>query len=356
VSALATKARTSPRSGFGEIGGALSRRPLSIGYFGASVTAQKEGYRPRLHRRLCERFKQDHQSLFAGVGGIDIVSAAFLADELIGNRRPDLCLVEFTTASLIWGSTLDEAEAAMNGVLAKLGRAGTRPCLLHLARGDWNDDHAAILAAFERVTDRRRVPSIDLTGAFLERMRRHDEAERLYRDEVHLTPTGGELAAELIDTAIASIAGRPVEAGEPPSELTCSHGDARFIPVSPEDAQGPAEMRQFRLQRPYLELPAADRIRRRFDDRLAGLVLVVGPDAGELEITDEGGTQRVMTWDDWCHYERFTACLFPRPTRPGSDVSIAVTDTVPDYDTCRIPMQPPACRTAKVIGYMTLLA
>jgi lysophospholipase L1-like esterase len=354
VSPPATKpeARIVPRAGFGRVATKLSQEPVSLCCFGASVTAQKEGYRPLLHERLASSFGQDHTSLFAGIGGVDIVCAAFLADEFVVRHRPDLCLVEFTTAGLMWGSSLAEAEGAMDGVVAKLRTAGIQPCLLHLARKDWRDDHADLLAAFERVAEHHGIPSIDLTGPFLD----STHADGMFRDPVHTTAAGSELAAELVARAIDAIAAEDLPAGpteQPPAPTSDGFRDAQVLPPAAEDADGLAEMRLFRLQRPYLELPAGSAIGRRFSDRVAGLVMVVGPESGELEVTDASGKQRLMTWDEWCHYERFQACLFERPCEAG-EVSIELTETVPDYARCRRPVEPPERLSAKVIGYMVL--
>jgi hypothetical protein len=357
VSAPATKpeARIVPRAGLGAVGTRLTEEPLSIAYFGASVTAQKDGYRPLLHERFRRRFGQDHSSRYAAIGGVDIVSAAFLADDFVVRHRPDLCLIEFTSIELIWGSSIATAEEAMDGVVSKLRAAEIQPCLLHLARREWHEKNADLLAAFERVAERHGIPSIDLTGVVLE----STQTDRILRDPVHTTPAGSELVAKLIAGAIEAIApdDLPTDSGElPPLPGTDDYRQARVLPVSSEDAAGSAEMRLFRLQRPYLELPVRSPIHRRFSDRLAGLVMLVGPESGELEIADRRGPQRLMTWDAWCHYERFTACLFERTCEAGGAVSIELTDTVPDYAQCRRPIGPPERRTAKVIGYMVLPA
>ena len=357
--ATGPRAQIVPRGGFGTVGPKLSEDPVSISYFGASVTAQKDGYRPLLHDRLRDRFRQDHRSSFAGIGGVDVVSAVFLADEFVARHRPDLCLIEFTSTELIWGSSVAEAKGAMDGILAKLTAAGTRPCLLHLARREWHEQHTDVLAAFERAADRHGIPSIDLTGVFLESAGTDAAANRIFRDAVHITAAGAELASELIADAIESVAAQDPHRGtdwERPDPSSNEYRGAHVLAVVAEDAAGPARMCVLRLQRPYLEFPHGSSIRRRFEERLAGLVLLVGPDSGELEVVDRRGPQRLMIWDEYCHYERFTACLFERPCEAGGEVSIELTDTVPDYASCRRPMDPPERRTVKVIGYMVLPA
>jgi hypothetical protein len=352
-SATEPRARIVPRAGLGAAGTRLTEQPASIAYFGASVTAQKQGYRPLLQERLRRRFGLEHESVFAGIGGVDVISAVFLADEFVVQRRPDLCLIEFTSTVPIRDSTLADAERAMEGMIGKLVAAGIQPCLLHLGRREWRTEHAEQLAAFERVAGRHQVPSIDLTPAFTE----SDDPGRLFRDPVHTSAPGSELVAQLTDDALASIAtARP---DEPEDRVPAAPSGKRFhgahvVPVTSRDSSPAGEMGLFRLHRPFLELPLGSSIRRRFDERLAGLVMLVGPESGELEIVDPDGVQRLMAWDQYCHYERFTVCLFERPCAVGAEVAIRLTETIPDYSQCRRPVDPPDRRTARMLGYAVL--
>jgi hypothetical protein len=354
VPAAKPQARIVQRAGFGQVGAKLGRERLTVAYFGASVTAQREGYRPLLHRRLCDRFGQDHQPIFAAVGGIDVAAAVFLTDDLVIRHRPDLCLVEFTSVEPGSAGLLARAETAMDGVIVKLREIGCMPCLLHLPRREVREGSSELRDAFERVADRHRIPSIDVTSVV---EGSSDPATApIFRDEVHTSDSGSCLVAELVERAIGSLAGdatATVQAGVP-DPVGDDYRHAHVIPVAEGDADGPAELRLFRLQRQFLELGAGTAIRRRFSERLAGLVMLVGPESGELEISDGRGPQRLMAWDQFCSYERFTASVFDRPCNAGDEVSIELTGTVPDYSRSRHPIDPPERRLAKVMGYMVL--
>jgi hypothetical protein len=329
----------------------LSEKPLSIAYFGASVTGQREGFRPLLHQRLRERSGQAHESVSAGIGGVNIIAATFLADELVLRHEPDLCLVEFTSSQLSPWQDAADGGAAMDGLLAKLRSAGCRPCLLHIYRRDWDERQTELMSAFEAAAERHDIPSIDLVTPLRQRVEEGEE-DALFRDGVHTTDAGSRLVAELAEAALASI---PAEQDLEPVDLPgADYSGAHLVPATAEDADGPADMRLFRLHQAYLEIRDGSAIRPHLAGRLAGLALIVGPDSGELEITDSAGAQRLMTWDEFCHYERFTAIAFERPCRTGDEISIGLTETVPDYARCRRPVHPPESRTAKVIGYLVL--
>jgi hypothetical protein len=346
-------ARVSPRAGLGPFLRGPGE-PGTIAYFGASVTVQRDGYRPRLHEMLRRRHGE-LRSLYAGFGGVGIVSAAFLADELVVSHAPDLCLIEYTSARPDPGRGAKDAGAAMEGIVLKLLEAGIRPCILHLYRRDWDSRWAKTRDAFERVAERHGLPSIDLATGFLARARAGelDEA-RLFRDVVHTTPAGSELVAELTDRALGEITtssggSRSTPRGEP---TEAGFRDAHVVPALQDDALGPSAMGRFRLHWPYLEIGPSSAIRKRIECRIEGFVIIVGPHSGELEVSDGTASQRVMTWDDTCFYERLSTAILPRGCSAGADVKIQLTDTVPDYASCRRPLEPPAQRSLRLVGYM----
>jgi hypothetical protein len=351
---LATK--ETARAGLGTAGGALSERECSIAYFGASVTVQKEGYRPRLHELLQRRFGQEHRSIVAAVGAIGIFSAVFLMDDLVIRREPELCLIDYTTAEFARHRPLDTAEEALDGALAKLEAAGIASCVIHLPRRTWNERADEVLDRFERVADRRGVPTIDLARPT---WRAIDDGTldpaAVFKDVVHTTPAGSELIAGAIDSAIGRLAAVP---GHEPSghPATASFSRAHVVPAAIGDAGGAGRMETFRLIVPYLKIDGESAIRRTFDGRLAGLVVLAGPQSGEIEVTDATGSQRALIWDEDCSYERYMTVELDRECPAGAEVAIALTQTAPDYSVCRRPVEAPEHRDLRVVGYMVLPA
>jgi hypothetical protein len=159
----------------------------------------------------------------------------------------------------------------------------------------------------------------------------------------------------MADSALARI----VSAGGPGAKLKApapdrSYRNAREFEATLDDVGGEGQPGMFRLQRPYIRIGADSEFRPRADDALHGLVLIVGPESGEIEVRDTTGTERLMVWDEACFYERLMTVLLKRPTRAGDEVTIRVTDGVPDYARCRRPVEPPEEISLKVVGYMTL--
>jgi GDSL-like lipase/acylhydrolase family protein len=352
--------RVTPRGGLGGLGARLSTQPCTIAYLGASVTAQREGYRPRVHKAIRSRFAQDHRAVNAGVGGVGAVSAAFLMDRLVLRHRPDFCFVEYSSGDM--GSTAPpgEIEAAVAGIVGKLRDAGCAPCFLHMYRAGWSSRCAEVVASWERVATRWNVPSIDVATSLVEAIEsgllREDE---LLRDVIHATPEGSRLVAAIVDRAFAQLAAAahsvPTKMVPLPSSLD---GDdfrtARVIPASAEDAGGEAATRLFRLQMAYVELGAGTPLARVLPGELLGLVVIVGPQSGVIRVRTAGDEQTVMLWDDTCWYERLSTVILDRRCPAGAEVTIELTDEPVDYSQCRRPIEVTGRKSLKLVGYMVL--
>jgi hypothetical protein len=341
----------SVRAGFGPVAPQLRQAPCPIAYLGASVTVQKEGYRPRLHELIRRRFGQQHASLFAGVGATGVLSAVFLTDELVASHRPALCFVEYSTP-LPERRDVAEASSAIDGIIAKLLSVGCQPCLLHLyRRGEAQDQ---IVGMFEDVAARHGIPSIDLVTPLRAavdggRLDKH----WLLRDGIHTTPEGSQLVAEMADVAVARI----VDAGGPGARLIAppaapSYRQAHQIAATLEDVSGDTELALFRLHRPYVRIKRGSRVRRRFDGSLHGLAVVIGPESGEVEISAGGESQRRMLFDPSSHYERFGTVLLPNPVPAGIETTISLTKTKPDYSISKQPIEPPPEQSLQLFGYL----
>lgn len=329
----------------------LPRTRCLITYFGASVTVQREGYRPRLHERLCRRLGLEHRSLLAAVGATGLVSAACLTDELVTSHQPDLCLIEYATP-LAGRRELGEGPAGLDGVIAKLLRAGCVPCLLHLYRR--GDDQPGVIESLEQIAQVHGVPTIDLATPFRAAIAAGElEEGRLVTDGIHTTPEGSELVAELACAGLTEL----IETGGPGPTLTApatdpSYREAASVQANIEDAHGAGRMGLFRLHRPVLEIPTGPGIRRRFDQALHGLSLIYGPDSGEIEVSASDGVERRMLFDDFCFIERFGTMLLKRPLSAGTEVSIRLTERIPDYEITRRPIDPPSDRSLRLFSYL----
>lgn len=371
-----------PGLGLGPAGARLTAEPCAIAYLGASVTVQRNGYRPRLHAALCRRFGREHRAIAAAVGAVGSDAAAFLMERTVLPHRPDLCLVEYATGDMGTGLPPAQVEAAVEGIAAKLERAGCAPCFLLLYRRTWGEREREVTEAWNRVAARRGIPTINVG----EGLREHFESGRLdvdelIEDELHTTPAGGELIAGLLADAVVGLArapapGRPARdpaAGQAGGSASAegragrsasAEGRApnpapdyrrgRLLPASPADAGGSGTMRRFRLQLPFLQVEEGERLELTPPGELLGFSTLVGPDSGEVEVSGVGGTERTMLWDEYCHYDRLSAAMLRTPQPPGEPVTVVLTGTPVDQSRSRRPYQPPQRRSLRVCDWFVL--
>jgi hypothetical protein len=328
-----------PRAGLGDLPDRLRSRDCTIAYMGASVAMQKEGYRPRLHELICRRTGRAHAHVPAALGGTGTITGAFLADEWVLRRRPDLAFVEYATFDAGGTTPFEHVAPALEGIVGKLRDAGCEPCFLYLQRGDLDLGASDVVAAYEAVADRHGVPSIDAGGSIRAAIAAGEVEEgALLRDPVHTTPVGSELTAETIYRGLAAIPAGPAPPRVPLQDARFR--EARLIAPVREHVHGPCGEGSFRLVYPYLELEAGAELRVTLDGELAGLFVVLGPHSGYLEVTAAGVTTDYLLWDEDCDYERLGALVLAPFVPRGEEISIRVSDRAVDMTAAKRPVDP----------------
>lgn len=324
-----TAARLVPRDGLGPAGSRLGAEPGTVAYLGASVTVQRDGYRPRLHGMIERRTGHEHRDMPAGMGGVGVVSVVFLMDMLLFPKSPDLCLVDYSSADLASKSSPEQIEHAVEGIARKLRAAGLPACFLYLPRAEWTERADAVVDAWERVADRYGIPSIDVTPALHELVDAGSERyEDLLFDGLHTTSEGSDVVASLVDSALGELLDGPAS---DPSPLPAGAGPGRryasatTVPAQIEHAIDGGSEGRYRLMLPYVELEPGQHIRFEPPGELAGLVVLRGPDAGEIVVSGEGGEQRISVWDEFCWYPRLSTIELERTLPAGEPFTIEFT-------------------------------
>jgi hypothetical protein len=325
---LAIDAWVRPRDGLAVLD-RLSRGPAAIAYLGLSVTAQRDGFRPRLHAAIEHMTGHAHRAINAGVGGVGSVSMAFLMDQLVIAHRPSLCFIECTTGDIDGRTPVEDAPRAIEGILRKLAAVDCAACILHLyQRQQSRRVPHPILAGYERVADHYGVPSIDVGHRIEEDIAEGcADADVLFRDVVHTTPDGADVVARLVIDALTFIRtqarradGRLLEQGR------CTDGvfdRGRGVDVRPEDCDSTPATGRFRLTCPFIDVDASNAIRFDRDDlALAGFSFLAGPTTGVVRVSTASGDTDYQTWDRWCVYDRLSTVVFAAAIPEGTPVTI----------------------------------
>ena len=336
----------------------LWRRPCRIGYLGASVTAQREGYVTAFHSRLRHETGQDHTAIVAAVGGVGSISGVFLMDDLLEGRTPDLCFVEFTTTDLAGYTPLSRVGAAVEGIARKLIRRGVQPVFLHLPRIDMGEKRQPVREAYNRVASHYGIPVVDIDALWRKDAKGDGLATRL-RDAVHLTDEGARDCAEHLLEGLRIIAAGPgVEAAA--ADRPALHHDAfdstALIPAQPSMLEAPkrATSRVFRLNYPVLDVETMNPLRFQDERGITGALVVVGPRTGIVEARTRLGLSRHLLFDQYCHYERLNTVIFAPDQNEPREVEITLTLDPVDTSVCGRPLVPtaPSERRLSIIALM----
>ena len=133
----------------------------------------------------------------------------------------------------------------------------------------------------------------------------------------------------------------------------------RVIPLVPEMIRGPCELKTGKVGNIEQEitrysLTGDSHLEIHGDFTVAGLYVVVGPGSGVIRARSSSRTVERNLFDQWCSYERISACILvnsPAELRsPERAVTIELTDQLPDYSVCPKLETLPSHRTLDVVG------
>lgn len=306
------------RGGLSDAGTSLARAAERIAYVGTSVTAQREGYRPRLHTALVDHFGHAHDAVNAGIGGVGSPTCNFLMEDLALAHAPALCFIETATGDMNGFVEADDVTASVDGMLHKLHRRGCPACLLHLyRRGEANAWDHPIVRRYEAVADAYAVPSIHV-GAAIERGIGNGRLvqDAYVRDVVHLTPSGAALTADLIVHGLRMLmdAAHPPSAPVPPAPVGESYRHTRIAWAPALAGSDPGcQTPRFRLTYAYLDLGESHLATFQSEDAdIKGLLIVAGAGADRVGLS-AAGDLAVLDLDPWrTDYQRLSSVILPR--------------------------------------------
>ncbi len=308
------------RGGLGDLPARLRAEDCTIAYMGASVTAQRDGYRPRLHELICRDTRRDHRAVAAALGATGAITGVFLMDDLVLAHHPDLAFVEYATSDVAGTTPLAAARS-------RCSRGSSRSC------ATWAANHASststeatsivgaseVVAAYEDVADHHAVASINVADWMRTEIERGRlERPTILRDVVHTTDTGstsdrrGDPPRARADPRGAA----GLRAGAP--SATIVRRTRIEAPTAAHAGGGPFTKGRFHLVCPYLEIDRDGELRFTPDGDLVGLLVVLGPHSGYIEVSAAGETVDYLLWDDECSYERLGSVVL-EPVRPGGD-------------------------------------
>ena len=355
-----------PRNGLGEIGQQLAAKPCKIAYLGASVTAQKQGYRSALHYQLCQHYQQPHVEINGAIGGVISGAAVFLMDDTILQYKPDICFVEYSTIDMAWNDR--QIVPAIEGMVRKLRAIDCQICFLYLYRTKQEfAKFNQVISWHEEVAEFYGIPSINV-GRYVEDglKRQKFQFRQLFKDFVHNTPEGGWLVAQFIFKGLQEIlqnsdSQAPIEA----SKRKYLHSDlylkGRMFPIKDSMVrdENNYQVEYFAdddsgKRYKYFKLDESNQLEFEIVGKLVAVLAIVGRESGIVEFVTPEGTFEYNFWDKYCHYQRLNARVIDLDFNRETKVKVRLTERPVDYSTCRRTIKNPEAidKSFKVIGFL----
>jgi hypothetical protein len=269
----------------------------TIGFFGASVTAQKNGYAPLLSKKLHEEGIETH---IFGYGGNHMDDAGIcLIDNVIENKC-DFCFIDFFSTG--YTTMNDKTIECLDTIVYRFTTANCKLIFLFLLM----DVHVIRIPFYmflKKYLDERNIFYIDINEQL-------EYSNELCRDNVHTTDLGSEKYADVIFEKFKTRKSRI----EYPSKIV----ETRFC--------------NNKIKSLSINKTFKDKLILRGNGLIIAFYLKIGPKSGLVEINGI----KYSIWDIHCHYERSNFKL--KNLNVNGDLEIKILQDEIDYSTCRRPI------------------
>lgn len=306
-----------------------------IAYIGNSVTAQRDGYRPILHKMIEAWSSHRHDAINFGLGGVGSFGSAALLDLFVLNRRPTVAFIETSLADSGLNTPAEWVRDSVRSLVESLRAIETVAVFLHMPRVDEFRSHAIpTRTMYDEITAATRTPHIDIEQSLANS--RVVLQPSMFTDGIHTTPQGGRLFAETIATALMEAAESPLLARHnigprDPNKgwmgLSTHWADTLVVTA------GTVNRGLYRLQLPILRLARGLKVELSTGTSpVVGLVVVVDSEAGVMEIASGSDGIAVQLADEWTNRSsRLQVVPFPRTFRVRDKLTItcSTSDVAP---------------------------
>lgn len=309
---------------------ALSSRPCKIAYLGNSVTAQKNGYRERLHELICKSTQQAHVAINAGIGGVGSLASVFLLSDFVLRQKPDLCFIECAIADSEYATPRKLIQPSIDGILWQLIQANIPACMLYLYKDKQPEIYRQILQNdYGPVVDHYNTSIIDIHPQMHEMVEKNQyRSSELLTDGIHTTELGATLSAQLI---LKELLTQKSPAGVNPTSPWCS--DSFLFPqiLKPENIGTNTDNviipGKFKLIIPYLEITHGSTLTIAIEHgETHGVLLVADDHSGVIDIKSDTLHHTAQVHDEWCSKARLQVVILPKPIKANEKFSIKISE------------------------------
>lgn len=285
---------------------------MKVNLLGFSVTADTRGYATLLTQ---DTHRPDGVEVVrCGLGGCDIFLLPYIYEEILGDQRFDVVLLDVTTCGV--RNRVKDPDAYRRPVevlINKIRRHGAEPAFVHLYRKDVDFDDDVFIDTCDQLAESYGIATLNL-GKAIQNATDTTLPDRMVWDVVHTTPFGAELYATGIGRFIAEHRDRwaagPGRWDERTAAAFASIPAARLL-----DGEARGTFARAGYAASFVELASDVPYTARLGDarRIAGLTYLMGPRTGKLRVQDgHGGWKTLINcYDEHCYYERLHSVVFP---------------------------------------------
>jgi len=311
----------------------------SILYIGASVTAQKNGYRSELNSLLENNYGNEIKETVVATGATGSLFALCNLSEIKLDADYDLAIIEYSTGDLNLGLTpLDMIENVIQQLVTKLNSIAKSIVILHNYRSDFEDKKGDIVRQlYNNVAERCGIPVIN-NAKMIESLKlsmTSGEFSLLYRDNVHSTPAGSKLVAQYIFEGLVNLGDIPKHKNFQDSESFASmYKLVDIIHRKDGDYVYPATQQIF----PFVSFKKGEKLEVLIKGELWGLVSIVGPKSSWVRgFTNEEQIVDYAHFDQHCYYTRVQPRIIRRTYNEFTKLTFEITDKEIDASICKEP-------------------
>lgn len=318
-----------PKVDFQSLQNALSLRSCKIAYLGNSVTAQKNGYRERLHDLICKSTQQSHHAINAGIGGVGSLASAFLLSDFVLRHKPDLCFIECLIADSDHATPRKLIQSSIDSILWQLSQANIPACMLYLYKDKQPKLYRQILREdYGPVVNYYKTSIIDIYPQIQEMVEKNQhQSSELLTDGIHTTELGAKLSAELILKGLLEINRhinlRPIKPWSSNSYLSpqiLKVEEARI------DIDGSIANGKFKLLIPYAEISQGSTLSITVEEgEIIGILVIADDSSGVIDINSTSFHHKAQIHDEWCEKARIQVVILPIPIKPDETFSIKIS-------------------------------
>ena len=347
------------------------KRLRAVAYVGGSITAQREGWRPRFHAWLRQKTGATSIDAFCGNAGSTLL--AFCAQDWVAKADAVVLEVAVNDGDAILEANGDETTVAraLEGLIRSFRQEKKAVLIVDMfLRDDLPKTHLSGTRAWVDADDLReaaktyqeKVPQlhrrianhygcglIDLNETFktIPREARDD----IFRDDCHHTLRGAAFVAELVAEKLEALWATSQENdGALPEPL-----DPDFWRTSPAKqftdfsfSESTLMPRSVADRCPLSGQPASwvwlhpgDEVSCKFYGRAFGLLTCVGPDTGSVVVEVDGQKTKVDLVDQWCYYWRTTIVMLYQGSLGDHRLRLTVDSQMPDRTKLKKPISDP---------------